>query len=223
MSIVMRVFLGMVLVFVLHNSGIANAAMTYDEAISYQKNNAKEIYIMNRNWMDHDYSYDLHYTLNLFKKNGHKTGGLGLDEYTKINLGIDYGIGYGIENPHVFLQWEFSGLKEIWNTWSPCNFIIEFTNGTCLIYSIKDDDNFYKVDEIQRNYYKEVFHSGRIIFSDDEFMEICKSGNIDQIYISSNDGRMYQFFYNLPKQVGERNILNKGLYHAAAIMQIDDE
>lgn len=206
------------------------AAMTYDEALKYQKLYPNEIYVRNIKIKDAFGEKSNCRFFSLLKKEGvMHTGGStigGQGQRTLINFVINYGFENANSEPYAYIRWvaDLDGSPE--GNYAPEKMFITF------------EDGFVKSIELQgwEYHYQELVgwfsgmwchnYSGRIKLNDVDIYDIYSHGKIAAVSIDDgikgdNFNGIKHFFYSGDKDAEEKELLTKGFAHAVKILEID--
>lgn len=208
--------------FIALSSSYADAAMSYDEALTYQQQYNKEIYVQNTKLRENDRKTVLHRTFNLFKKKGNSNDfgkwGQGLAK-AQLNLALDYGLAEKEEIPLVFIGWSYEGPSHSVG-YMPSNMTVTFLDGYTLTLNCNRQGNYYEADgwvvSDEFGDYPKTRYRGRIYLTIDELQLIAEHGEIDSVNIDGNR----KLLYDLPKQAKERKIFETGIKHAVKILEL---
>lgn len=207
-----------------------HAAMTYEEALRYQKLYPDEIYARKVKMKDTYGEKNNIRVFNLLKKEGVlHTGGStmgGKGERTGINLLINYGFEDEEIEPYAYIRWaaDLEGSPE--GNYAPEKMFIVFEDG--FIKTIDLQGWEYKYQQLMGWFSTMWCHTygGRIKLSDVDIYDIYSHGKISAVSIDDgvkgdNLNGVKHFFYSGTKDSEEKELLTKGFAHAVKILEID--
>lgn len=205
------------------------AAMTYEEALRYQKLYPDEIIIRNEKIKDVYGEKRTCRFFNLLLKNGvdHSRGIInGQAERTFINLLINYGFEDNKEEPYAYIRWiaDLSGSPE--GGFNPQELYISFEDGFVKTIPLQGYEYQYqRIVNAFTNWWAHCY-AGRINLNDVDIYDIYSHGSIAAVSIDNGSGGdnlngIIHFFYSGEKDAKEKDILTKGFSHIVKILEID--
>ena len=208
----------------------AEAAMTYDEALKYQKLYPEEIYAKNFKMKDSFGEKQNCRFFNLLKKEGvlHTSGSTmgGKGERTGINLLINYGFENSDEEPYAYIRWmaDLDGSPE--GNYAPEKLFITFEDGFVKTLNLQGWEYHYQQ---LMGWFSAMWchnYNGRIRLNDVDIYDIYSHGKIAAVSIDDgvkgdNFNGIKHFFYSGDKDAEEKELLTKGFAHAVKILEID--
>lgn len=208
-----------------------HAAMSYEEALRYQKLYPDEIIIRNEKIKDVYGDKKVCRFFNLLKKNGqgHSRGIIsGQGERTFINLLINYGFEDGDEEPYAYIRWmaDLAGTPS--GGINPTKLYISFEDGFVKTIYLQGFEYQYQSFANAFSSWWAHCYSGRIKLNDVDIYDVYSHGKIAAVSI--DDGRngdniegIVHFFYSGDKDSDEKELLTKGFSHIVKILEIDPD
>ncbi|WP_333594961.1 hypothetical protein [Anaerospora hongkongensis] len=204
----------------------SEAAMTYEQALKYQGLNSEEVFISNDKVKDAYGQKNIKRYFSLLNKNGLAHSGntiLGVGDYTFINLLINYGIANMNEEPFAYIRWiaHLAGAPD--RGYEPKTMNIAFSDGFIKTFSLQGWE--YRGQIINGMFANSWAHlyDGRVRLNDFDLYELSQHGQIVAISMDDGNGGIKHFFYSGDKDINSKAKLNRGIYHAMKILQVDEQ
>jgi hypothetical protein len=204
----------------------SEAAMTYEQALKYQGLNSEEVFVSNEKVKDAYGQKNIKRYFNLLGKNGLAHSGntiLGVGDSTFINLLMNYGIANMNEEPFAYIRWgaNLAGAPD--KGYEPKTMNIAFSDGFIKTFSLQGWE--YKREFISGIFISSWAHvySGRVRLNDFDLYELSQHGQVVAISVDDGNGGIKHFFYSGDKDINNKAKLNRGIYHAMKMLQIDEQ
>lgn len=204
----------------------SEAAMTYEQALKYQGLNDEEVFVSNVRVKDVYGQKNIRRYFNLLGKNGLAHSGntiLGVGASTFINLLINYGIANMDEEPFAYIRWgaHLAGAPD--RGYEPQTMHIAFSDGFIKTFSLQGWE--YKPEFISGMFTSSWAHtySGRVRLNDFDLYELSQHGQVVSISMDDGSGGIKHFFYSGDKDIKNKAKLNRGIYHAMKMLQVDEQ
>ena len=198
--------------------------MTYAQAVLYQKQHQKEIYISDYRTKDKFGNKNTQRVFDLMGKYGFSNSGgslSGVADITELRLSICYGFSNENIRPYVVLYWggNFDGAPD--KGFAPTMFVLVFEDG----YSKNLNLEGYSYT---RRWFEGIFvntwshyYSGTIKLDDFALFDMVQHGNVAGAYLATAYGGMRHLFYSGDKNIEHKKRMTKGLQHACVMMNIN--
>lgn len=205
------------------------AAMTYDEALKYQKLYPEEIYVRNEKMKDIYGEKKICHYFDLLQKNGvgHTRGIVsGQGERTFLNLLINYGFEDADVAPYAYIRWAADLAGNPKGGYEPTKLYISFEDGSVKTINLQGWEYRYQsIVNMFTNWWAHAY-SGRIRLNEVDLYDIYSHGKIAAVAIDDgvsgdNVNGIIHFFYSGEKDSKEKELLTKGFAHAVKILEID--
>ena len=206
--------------------GTANAAMTYQEALSYQSMHADTVFIVNDKVKDAYGEKNICRYFDLLGKNGVIHSGntmAGIPSTTYINLFLNYGFENIPSEPFCYIRWGAQLAGDPDKGYEPKNMHIAFSDGFIKDLSLQGweyNRTFVSgmlVNSIAHNY------NGRVKLDDFTIYELVSHGPVAAVSMDDGSGAIKHFFYAGEKDLKNKVKFTEGLANAMKILQIDSE
>lgn len=204
-----------------------NRPMTYNQALLYQQRYPKEIYVSNYKDKDEFGNKSYYRRFDLLGDDG-----VGHSGNTIVGVGdrtwLRFTIKYGFESeknviPSAYFDWSADLVGDPDKGFKPKYFRVVFLDGYVKelplqewIYSPKIISGLL-VTSTAHNFY------GSIKLEDVDVYELLSHGDVGAVYMDNGAGGMRHFFYSGDKDTKNKYKLTRGIYHAAKILNINDD